>query len=215
MHTILNCLWCCSFTSSQRKWCTLVYSFKNVPVGRLWWFFTGLMEEGPPRVKDKTQSALTPRWQWVLTLHKLQQALIPQTTAMSHKNKDLLSGWVRLSAILNSSSFSSAVALQPSSLDRVTLRSPGPEPTWSSTLVSCTTTDTSPLPQAALSGETEDCFASVAQEYFHCHFYSVSVVSNTHCCVVDAQYKHCFAVGCAASLAPLHSSTLLKMIYVT
>lgn len=90
-----------------------------------------------------------------------------ESTAMSHKNKvHLLSGWVRLSAIVNSSSFSSAVACRLSSLDRVTLRSPGP--TWSSTLVSCTTTDTSPLPQADLNG-TE--WQKNIQPQFHDHIY--------------------------------------------
>lgn len=76
----------------------------------------------------------------VLILHK-----------MSHNYKvNSLSSCLRLSAIVNSSSLNLSVACGPSSLDRVTLRSPGLDPKRSSAPTSCTETDTSPLLQDAL-----------------------------------------------------------------
>lgn len=42
-------------------------SFKNIPVGCLGWFFTGLTGRGLTEENDKTQSALIPKRKWVLT----------------------------------------------------------------------------------------------------------------------------------------------------
>jgi len=143
-------------------------------VGHHWWFFTGLAGRDRTRENDKTHRALISKWRRVtqveykfLTSYKLRTHALCETTAISHKNKvHLLSSWVRLSAIPNNSSLSSSVACGLSSLDRVTLRSPGPEPTWSSAPESWTTIDTSPLPQADLR-KRKGYSASVTQRWLH------------------------------------------------
>lgn len=107
-------------------------------------------------------------WEWQTTIRVDSTANFNNTYLILF----LLLRWVRLSAILKSRSFSSSVACGPSSLDSVMLRSPGTEPTRSSAVESCTTTDTSPLLQADLLGGQRDNYSNATDMVPNSHIWS-------------------------------------------